>query len=391
MQFDFDVPVERRGTHSAKWDAIPMRYGTPDADSLPMWVADMDFRSPPQVVEILQEHVARGVFGYFGNDRPLRESICNWMARRHDWQPEPEWIVPVTGIVNALHICVQAFCRPGDKVVLQSPVYHPFYYAIQRNGCTLVANPLKPVEGRYEMDFDALRAQIDERTRMLLLCSPHNPVGRVWSKAELETLGEICLENDMLLVSDEIHHDLVFPGQRHQVTAALSPELARRTITLTAASKTFNLAGFKVGTALISDPALRREFQAQMLRNGQHSANSLGAIATTAAYDHGDEWLDALTAYLEGNYRLMRERLDNGRRGISMTRMEGTYLGWLDFTGTNLDVEEVARRVESGANIAVNHGDIFGPDGVGHLRFNFACPRSRLETALDRLEAQFPG
>ncbi len=389
MTFDFDTIIDRRGTGNEKWDGMEARYGVSPTDGLAMWVADMEFRPPPAVNEALISAAEHGIHGYPGGMDGYYSAIVGWMERRHGWRVEPEWILTTHGIVNAVNLAIQAFCKPGDKVVVQPPVYYPFFGSITANGCEVINNQLVRFDGRYRMDLDELDYLVDASTRMFILCSPHNPGGRVWRRDELETLAEFCLSRDILIVSDEIHHDLVYEGYTHTVLASLGPEVARRIVTCTSASKTFNLAGTMTGNVIISDDSLRRRFQLQMARCGLHGPNRFGPMAATAAYNEGEPWLDKLLAYLRGN----RDRVDEVVRkklpGVTSMPLEGTYLAWLDFRGTSLPMEEVIRRVQEEAKLALNHGPTFGTGGEDHMRLNFACPRSMLDEALERLVSAF--
>lgn len=387
-EFDFDRPIPRLGTHSVKWDGLAYRFGAHAVGALPMWVADMEFAAPPAVTRTLREAVEHGVHGYFGDPADYLAAIRGWMSRRHGWEIEESWILTTAGIVNGVNLALQAYCRPGDGVILQQPIYHPFAPSIRANGCHVVGNLLRFEDGRYEMDLEGLAKAVDAKTRMLILCSPHNPCGRVWTRAELTAIAEFCLERGILIVSDEIHHDLVFDGA-HTVLATLSPEIAARTVTFTSSSKTFNLAGGHTGNAIISDPELRRLFQRQMERCGMLVGNRFGYLMATAAYAEGDEWLDALLVYLRANRdrvdRFAAERL----RGVRAVPLEATYLAWLDFRGTGMEEAEIVRRFEQEAKVICNHGSSFGPGGAGFMRLNFACPRAMLDEALERIGAAF--
>jgi len=389
MTYDFDTVIDRRGTHCEKWDGMEDRYGVSPADGLAMWVADMEFQPPPEVNEAVRQSAEHGIHGYPGGLGFYHEAIVNWMELRHSWNIEPHWITTTHGVVNAVNLLIQAICQPGDKVIVQPPVYYPFFGAITGNGCEVIHNQLVQYDGRYRMDLEELDHQVDSTTRMLILCSPHNPGGRVWSRSELLDLAEFCLEHDILIVSDEIHHDLVYEGHTHTPLATLGPEVARRTITCTSASKTFNLAGTMTGNVIISDDSLRRRFQTQVKRCGLHGANRFGPLMAAAAYNHGLPWLKELLAYLQGN----RDRLDDVVRhnlpGVVSMPLEGTYLAWLDFWGTGLPMEEIIRRIQEDAHLALNHGPTFGPGGDKRMRLNFACPRSMLEEALERLVKSF--
>jgi len=389
MDYDFDTVIDRRGTHCEKWDGMEKRYGVTPADGLAMWVADMEFRSPPEVNEVVRQAADHGIHGYAGGFGPYRGSVAAWMKRRHAWSIDPDWVLATHGIVNAVNLAIQAFCEPGDSVVLQPPVYYPFFDSVTANGCKVINSQLVPVDGRYRMDLEKLAKEVDQRTRMLILCSPHNPGGRVWTRVELEKLAELCLDRQILIVSDEIHHDLVYEGHTHTVLASLGPEVARRTITCTSASKTFNLAGTMTGNVIIPNDSLRRRFQAQMHRCGIHTPNRLGPLMAQAAYDHGEPWLKELLVYLQGSRDRLDEVVRNSLPGVVSMPLEGTYLAWLDFQGTGLPMEEIVRRIQVDARLALNHGPTFGPGGDKRMRLNFACPRAMLEEALERLVAAF--
>ncbi|UCF88292.1 MAG: pyridoxal phosphate-dependent aminotransferase, partial [bacterium] len=348
-----------------------------------------EFLPPPQVNEAIRRAADHGIHGYFGSPAFHHDAIIRWMERRHGWKVEPEWISTTHGIVNAVNLIVQAFCEPGDKVVVQSPVYYPFFGAVTNNRCELVHNRLAKAGERYIMDLDSLARQMDERTRLLILCSPHNPGGRVRNREEMTALAELCLSRGVLMVSDEIHHDLVYQGNTHTVLASLGPEVARRTITTTSASKTFNLAGTMTGNVIIGDGSLSRRFKLQAARCGITMPNSFGPLAAAAAYDHGEPWLKELLTYLKGNHDRVMEVVDREMPGVTSMPLEGTYLAWLDFSGTGLSMDEIVRRVQEDARLALNHGRTFGPGGELHMRLNFACPRSMLENALERLVAAF--
>jgi len=389
MRYDFDTVIDRRGTHSEKWDGMKERYGVSPEDGLAMWVADMEFRPPPEVNEVIRHSADHGIHGYPGNLAPYHQAIVEWMDRRHGWAIQPEWIFTTHGIVNAVNLLVQAFCEPGDKVVVQPPVYYPFFGAVTANGCELVNNPLVQIDGRYRMDLKELDRMPGPAPRMLILCSPHNPGGRVWTRAELEKIAEFCLDRDILIISDEIHHDLVYKGYTHTVLASLGPEVGHQVITCTSASKTFNLAGTMTGNVIISNESMRRRFQLQMTRCGIHLPNRFGPLTATAAYNHGEQWLEDLLIYLQGN----RDRVDRVVRdslpGVASMPLEGTYLAWLDLWGTGLPMEEIVRCIQEEARLALNHGGTFGSGGDKRMRLNFACPRSMLDQALERLVGAF--
>jgi cystathionine beta-lyase len=385
MRYDFDTIIDRRGTHCEKWDGMEERYGISAEDVIAMWVADMEFHPPPEVNDAIHRAADHGVHGYPGAFGDYHASIVRWMEKRHSWRVEPEWITTTCGIVNAVNLLIQSFCKPGEGVIVQPPVYYPFFAAVTNNSCRLVHNRLVKVDGRYEMDFDDLERLVDSDTRMLILCSPHNPGGRVWRKDELGRLADLCLRHDILMVSDEIHHDLVYEDYNHTVLASLDPEVARRVITCTSASKTFNLAGTMTGNVIIPDETIRGRFRQQLTRCGIHGPNSFGVLTATAAYTYGEPWLEELLVYLHYNLALIDELLEYHLPEVTSMPLEGTYLAWLDFSGTGLEMNEVINRVQQRAEVVLSHGYTFGPGGESYLRLNFACPRSMLEKALDRL------
>ncbi len=388
MSIDFDRPIPRIGTHSSKWDSLEARFGVSPQGILPMWVADMEFAAPDAVNNALREVVDLGVHGYYGDPASYHAAIQGWMKRHHGWAIETDWILTTAGIVNGVNLAIQAFCRPGDGVIIQEPIYHPFAPSIRNNGCHIVGNLMRYENGRYEMDLEALAAQVDAKTRMMLLCSPHNPTGRVWTRKELTALAEFCIERDIIIIADEIHHDLVFDGP-HTVLATISEEIAANTITFTSSSKTFNLAGGHTGNAIISDPSLRRRMRRQMERCGMLASNRFGYIMAEAAYNEGDEWLEALLIYLKGNRDYLDKRVAEDLPGVTSVKLDATYLSWLDFSGTGMPEKDVISRFQSQAKVICNHGSSFGPGGNGFMRMNFACPRSMVEEGMDRLAEAF--
>ena len=385
--FDFDEIIDRRGTHCSKWDMMEPLYKVSPDDGLAMWVADMDFRPPACVTAALRAEIDHGVHGYFGDDADYKAAITGWMARRHGWEVDPAAIATTHGVVAGLALCLQAFTAPGDGVILFSPVYHAFYRAIRANGREVVESPLVQHDGRYRMDLDALAASLTGREKVMLLCSPHNPGGRVWSRAELRALADFCVAHDLLLIADEIHHDLVLPGHKHTAIPLAAPEVLDRLVMLTAPTKTFNIAGALTGNVIIPDDALRARFAATHLAAGT-SPNRFGVLMATAAYAGGDAWVDALCSYLAGNARTFDEGV-GAIPGLRPMPLEGTYLAWVDFAGTGMEPAEFTARVERDARIAPSHGPAFGTGGESFLRFNIATPRPRIEEAVRRLQAAF--
>lgn len=385
---DFDEIIDRTNTHSMKWDMLGPLYGLSPETALPMWVADMDFRPPACVSAAVRRMVDHGVYGYFGDERAYKAAIGWWMQERHGWQIAPEWIFTTHGLVNGTALCLQAFTSPGAGVVLMTPVYHAFARTIKAAGRRVVECPLAQEGGRYTLDPDNWDGLVDAGAEMLILCSPHNPGGRVWSQGELEEIAAFARRHDLIVVSDEIHNDLVFPGQRHIVMDKAVPDLRDRLVMMTATTKTFNIAGAHVGNVIIPDEALRARFAASMGALGI-SPNSFGlAMATAACSPEGAAWVEALMAYLDGNRRLFDEGV-NALPGVASMPLEATYLSWVDFRGTGMAPDEIIARVEKEAQIATNHGATFGTGGAGFLRFNLATPRARVQEAVARLRAAF--
>lgn len=385
---NFDEIIERRGSHCAKWDMMEKYYGVSPDDGISMWVADMDFRPPACIQDALQAMLDHGVYGYFGDESTYRQAIGWWMQTRHGWQVEPDWIFSTHGLVNGTGLCIETWTQPGDGVVLFTPVYHAFSRTILAAGRKVVEMPLVNNDGRYEMDFAAYDAKMTGQERMVILCSPHNPGGRVWTAEELRALADFCVRHDLILVSDEIHQDLVFPGQTHIPMAVAAPDILDRLVMMTATTKTFNIAGSHIGNVIVPDKSLRAQFAAKMMALGI-SANSFGVFMATAAYSpDGAAWVDQLMEYLGENRRIF-DKAVNAIPGVKSMPLESTYLAWVDFSGTGMEPKEFTRRVEKEAKIAVNHGATFGAGGAQFLRFNLATPRSRVGEAARRLTAAF--
>jgi cystathionine beta-lyase len=387
LDHPFDEIIDRRGTHCVKWDMMEPIYGVSPEDGLAMWVADMEFRPPQVVTDALRRMTEHGVYGYFGDESRYRAAIRWWMAERHGWDVRDEWMFTTHGLVNGTAMCVDAYTAPGDGVVLTTPVYHAFAKVIRAAGRRVAEMPLALREGRYEMDFDAWDAAMTGDERMMILCSPHNPGGRVWTPEELRGVAEFARRHDLILVSDEIHHDLVMPGHRHTPMAHIEG-MGDRLVMMTAATKTFNVAGAHVGNVIIADEALRARFAGRMAALGM-SPNSFGLHMVTAAYSpEGAAWVDALVGYLDGNRRVFDAAVD-AIPGLRSMALEATYLAWVDFSGTGMAREEFTARVERDARICVNHGPSFGLGGESWLRFNLAAPRSVVEDAAGRLARAF--
>lgn len=385
---DFDEHINRIGTHSVKWDMMEALYGVPAETGLPMWVADMDFRPPACVQGAVEAMAAHGVYGYFGDDRAYLAAICWWMKTRHGWEVDPAAIFTTHGLVNGTAMCVDTFTQPGDGVVLMTPVYHAFARVIKAAGRQVVECPLTVTDGLHRFDTAAWDARMTGAERMMILCSPHNPGGRVWTLEELQAIAAFCQKHDLILVADEIHHDLVYPGQKHIAMPLAAPQILDRLVMMTATTKTFNIAGSHSGNVIIPDPALRARFAARMAAMGI-SANSFGLMMATAAYSpEGAAWVDALMTYLDGNRQIFDAGV-NAIPGLSSMPLQATYLAWVDFSGTGMAPAEFIERVEKGAGIAANHGASFGTGGEMYLRFNLATPRATVEAAVLRLQKAF--
>jgi cystathionine beta-lyase len=384
---NFDEIIDRRGTHSDKWDMMQAKYGVSPEDGIPMWVADMDFRPPACVTEALIGMTQHGVYGYYGDDAAYRAAIQWWMQTRHGWTVETEAIFTTHGLVNGTSMCVDTWTAPGDAVVLFTPVYHAFARVIRAAGREVRECPLVNTAGRYEMDFDAYDALMTGTERMLILCSPHNPGGRVWTKAELEGVADFARRHDLILVSDEIHHDLVMPGQSHIAMAHIEG-IADRLVMMTATTKTFNIAGAHLGNVIVPDVKLRAQFAARMGAMGM-SPNSFGLFMAEAAYSpEGAEWVDALCLYLDGNRQLFEAGMQ-AIPGVRAMPLEATYLTWIDFAGTGMPAADYTARVERDARVVANHGPTFGTGGETFLRFNIATPRARVAEAVARIQTAF--
>ena len=388
MRFDFDEIIDRRNTCSIKYDFARER-GMPEG-LIPLWVADMDFRTPPEVVEALVSSSQHGIFGYTDVKPDYADTLVRWFSRRFNWTVDPAWLVKTPGVVFAVANAIRAFSKPGDAVLIQQPVYYPFAHMIELNERVTVNSPLRYENGAYGIDFDDFEQKIvQNKVRLFILCSPHNPVGRVWTIDELERMGEICLRHGVLIVSDEIHADFVYPGFRHYILANRSAALRDITITCTAPSKTFNLAGLQVSNIFIADPELRKAFRQEIARSGYSQLNTLGLCACQAAYEHGEPWLEELILYLKGNLDYARQFLSERLPRIRLVEPEGTYLLWLDFKALFETEESRQRFIVDKAGLWLDQGTMFGEDGRGFERVNIACPRSVLHQALVRLEKAY--
>lgn len=381
---DFDRIIDRKNTRCLKYD-FAVKRGMPE-DVLPLWVADMDFETSSYIEDALTERVQEGIFGYSDVQTPYFEIIRDWMVRHHDWEPQEKWLIKTPGVVFALAMAVKAYTDPGDKVLLQQPVYYPFSEVITDNGREVVSNDLVLTEeGTYKIDFaDFEQKIIANGIKLFLLCSPHNPVGRVWTREELETIGDICVKHGVTVVSDEIHNDFIWEGT-HTVFAGIKKEFADISVTCTSPSKTFNLASMLISNIFIPDQILRRKFRKEMDRAGISQLSVLGLVATEAAYAHGDEWYAAMKNYVRDNIAFARAYVEENLPGVRMIDTQGTYLIWLDFRQTGLTVEELDHKIIYEAGLWLDSGKIFGKTGEGFERINVACPRAVLQEALDRI------
>jgi cystathionine beta-lyase len=402
MKYNFDVEVDRRNSNSVKWEFMQsgkdlltfehtQRFFGDDR-ILPMWVADMDFKCPQPVVDALTARAQHGIYGYSAPTQEFYRSVVQWMQRRHGWEISPEWICITPGVVPALNMLVRAFVSYGDRVLIQPPVYYPFYGAIENNNAELALNPLVYRDGRYRMDFKCLEVSCsDPKVKLAILCNPHNPVGRVWTREELTQFGEICIDNNVLVVSDEIHGDLIYKGHTFTPFANVSEVFARNSATCTSPSKTFNLAGLQTSCIVIPNHDLRSRFERILQSNGLFGIGTFGVVALQAAYDHGEEWLVQLLEYIEGNLDYLEQYVAEHIPQLTVVRPEGTYLVWLDCRRLQLGKWELKRFMLEEARVYLDEGFIFGPEGEGFERINIACPRAVLVEALDRIRQAVGG
>ncbi len=385
MNFDFDKVIERRGTDSIKYDFASER-GKPD-NIMPLWVADMDFQAPPCVIDALVDKSRHGIFGYSEVKHDYFEALQGWFSSRFDWNLRPEWLIKTPGVVYAINIAIRALTKLDEAVLIQQPVYYPFAESIKANGRRLVINELKYDNGKYTIDFTDFEEKIiREKVKLFILCSPHNPVGRVWTKQELTRLGEICARHGVFVVSDEIHADFTYSGHKHHVFSNLEADFSDFSIICTAPTKTFNLAGLQISNIFISNTKIRRLFREELRRSGYSQANVMGLVACRAAYSEGKEWLEQLQEYLTGNVAFLRKFLSERLPQIRLVEPEGTYLVWIDFKDLGLDEDSLENLIVNDAGLWLDGGTMFGASGSGFQRINIACPRFILENALISLE-----
>ncbi|MFD2672661.1 MalY/PatB family protein [Marinicrinis sediminis] len=382
MKTNFDQIINRKQTHSYKWDQSEKLFGDPDL--LPLWVADMDFECPPAVKEAVMKRAEHGVYGYTFRPDSYYPAITSWFERRHDWKLEESWLTDSPGIVTSLSLAVELFSSPGSAVILQSPVYYPFYDVIRMNGRKVAKNPLVLKDGRYEIDFEHLEQLMKDGAKLFLLCSPHNPGGRVWEKEELARIGALCEQYGVLVVSDEIHCDLVYEGKKHIPYASISEEMAQHSLTCLAPTKTFNMPGLQSSFMVIPNPKLKRQFEMRIKTLSIHMMSYMAVDAVQAAYNEGEQWLDELLVYLKGNVDYAIAYLAEQLPQVKPMKPDGTYLLWLDCRGLDLDVPGLKDLMFKQARVAFNEGSMFGTEGEGFLRVNLACPRATLEEGLRR-------
>lgn len=385
----FDYDLDRRNTRSMKWDGCNAKFGVdPSVEMVPMWIADMDFRAPQEVVEALKQRVECQAYGYTTKPDSFYDAIINWVDRHYHWKVQKDWIVFTPGVIPGYTIVIQNFTEPGDGIIVQTPVYYPFMDGVNNNGRKLVLNPLKEDHGHWTMDFEDLEEKVkDPKNKLLILSNPHNPVGRAWSREELERLGNLCADNGVLLIADEIHADLMMGGHTHQAVCAISEKIRQNTITHYAPSKTFNLAGLQTAYAIIPNDEMREKYVKGMNANRIFNMNWFGSAALEAAYNHCDGYVTALCDYVTANIDYMADFIREKLPMLKMGKAEATYMVWVDFRGTGMNAEEIEQFIAQKAHIGTDMGTWFGPGGAGYLRFNLACPRALLEKALNQLEA----
>lgn len=382
MKYDFDTIVPRRGTNSYKWDSMPANQ-----DVLPLWVADMDFRTAPVITEALARRVQHGIFGYVRVPDEYYTTVTRWFERRHDWHIDKEWMIYTSGVVPAVSAVIKALTDPGDGVVVQTPVYNCFFSSIRNNGCRIVSNPLIYEDGTYHVDFDDLeRKTSDASVKLLLLCNPHNPAGRVWTREELSRIGEICHRNNVMVISDEIHCELVFPGHTYTPFASVCEEHLWNSVTCVSPSKAFNIAGLQIANIIACDEEVRRRIDRAININEVCDVNPFGVEAMIAAYNEGEDWLMQLLDYLKANYDLLRDFFHTYLTEIPVIELEGTYLVWTDCRMFNQSSDTLQSRLLEETGLWLNSGTMYGAEGEGFLRWNIACPRTVLEDALERFK-----
>lgn len=379
MKYDFDKQIQRRGTDSYKWDSAE------SGNVLPMWVADMDFHTAPAIVDALQQRVEHGIFGYTRVPDSYYEAVTGWFGRRHGWQISRDWIIYTSGVVPAISAVIKALTVPGDKVLVQTPVYNCFFSSIRNNGCEMVSSPLVFANSTYTIDYEDLEQKAaDPRVKVMLLCNPHNPAGRVWRREELVRVGEICIRHGVIVVSDEIHCELVFPEYRYTPFASISEDFLQYSVTCISPSKAFNIAGLQIANIVCADAGRRARIDRAINDNEVCDVNPFGVIATQAAYNDGEEWLNQLVEYLQANYLYLREFCREQLPEFPVTILEGTYLVWMNCSKLYMSSEKLEQRLIDEAGLWLNAGTMYGAEGEGFMRWNIACPHDTLREGLKR-------
>ena len=381
MKYDFDEIIDRRGTNCVKWDSAE------NPAVLPMWVADMDFRAAPAIIDALRRRVDHGIFGYTRVPQSYYDAITGWFARRHGWNIDKNWIIYTSGVVPALSAIIKALTVPGDKVLIQTPVYNCFFSSIRNNGCEIVESPLVYADNTYSIDFEDLERKVsDPKVKAMILCNPHNPAGRVWSRDELIRIGEICIRHDVVVIADEIHCELVKPGYEYTPFASISEEFSRHCVSCVSPSKAFNIAGLQIANIVCADAGRRAKIDRAININEVCDVNPFGVIALEAAYNEGAEWLDQLLEYIHGNYEYMRRFCEEHLPDFPIIKLEGTYLVWMDCRKFGMTSAELEKALIQDAKLWLNAGTMYGKDGEGFMRWNIACPRTRMIEGLKRFE-----
>ncbi len=386
MRYNFDELVERKGTNCIKYDANERFFGKEDI--LPLWVADMDFKTPDFIMEAIRERAEHEILGYTYRPDSCTDAILDWLKNRHNWEIDKEWVHYSPGVVPALAFAVLVYTNPGDEVIVQPPVYFPFFSAVKNNNREMVENPLVLKDGRYHFDLEDLKQKITPKTKLLFLCNPQNPGGMSWTKEELQAIGELCLENNVVVIADEIHSDLTFKGKKHIPFASVNDEFAQNSITLMAPSKTFNIAGLSTSYLIIPNKKLFEQYDELMKASHIYGGNLFGNIAMEAAYSKGLDWLNQMMAYIESNYDFMEDFLKSNLPKVKLMQPDATYLIWLDFSEMGMRDKDLNDRILD-AGLGLNRGVMFGKQGKGFMRINIACPRATLQKALGLLVSAF--
>lgn len=381
MNFDFDKIISRRDTDSYKWDSYP------DAEVLPLWVADMDFKTAPAIIDALNKRVEHGIFGYVKVPSTYYNAVTDWFNRRHGWNIKKEWIVYTSGVVPAISAIIKAMTVPGDKVLVQTPVYNCFFSSICNNGCEIITNSLSYNNCTYTIDFDDLEKKAsDQRVKVILLCNPHNPAGRVWTRDELKKIGDICLRHNVFVISDEIHCELVYKGYKYTPFASISKDFLLNSATCTSPSKAFNIAGLQIANITVADEKIRTKIEKAININEVCDVNPFGVIALQAAYNSGEKWLDDLIEYLHDNYIYLCDFFKKEMPELPITKLEGTYLVWVDCSVMDKSSRQIAEELLNKQKVKLNEGLLYGSDGDHFMRINIACPRELLSKALNRIK-----